>query len=277
MFKSANYNNIHDKTVPKLKRGDTVIFKCLYMHVDDSGTPTYPTYIVPNKDVIYDHMLDEYVDIAYIKSPVVPGREEELGQIVFGSADKGVLVLSGNNPDDVRKYEFLKLCNFNQSNPDRDGSQLAIFKEINETVRVADSMRNARKDLEILRFATEAPIDDLIQYLKANQVNPLGLPEERIRAMALDKLKQTGMTNVPGIPQERTTDKSPTDTLESKIKEMLDADIIYYDAKSQYYRFRDGDTEIARVFKVVKDKPAALAKEINNNIELKEQFFSLVR
>lgn len=270
MFKSPNYNNLHPDTLPRLNRGEIAIFKCLYYYIDDSGTPSYPTYIVSGTDVIYDKFLDEYVDIANISSPVVSGQEERIAQIVFDAREKGVLVLRGDNASDVRTYQFLKLSNYNGSNPDRDKSKNPVFMEVNETTKTEGEIKNARRELEILRFATEAPLTDIISYLGSKKVDTMGMSDDKIRATVIKLMKESNVESAP------TIETDSNGSLLNKVREMIDTDIIYYDGKSQYFKFRDGDTDLAKVFRMTKDKPAALARELDNNPDLKQKVLELI-
>lgn len=271
MFKSDTYNNLHEKTIPTLKRGEIAIFKCVHFTYDEYGTPIYPTYIVPNTDVVWDPVKEEYIDIAYITSPPVVGRPESLGEIVFSSSEKGVISLSGDRAADVAMYQYLKLSNFNGTNLNRDKSKMVIFKEVTENAKINETIASAKKQMEMLKFATEAPIDELVSYLRGQGVDPFGYPDDKIRTIALEII--TGKSEPVIKP---SVEQTPVDEFATKINELINTDIIYYDSKTQYYKFKDGDTNIAKVFKVVKDKPMTLVNEINKDPELKAKILSLI-
>ena len=85
----------------------------------------------------------EFVKIAAIDRANSEG-EAEFTSIVFSAQNLGYLFLNGNNPVHQRIYQFIELCNDNQSNPNRDPEREALFYRV-DAVKEAKTERNLRK------------------------------------------------------------------------------------------------------------------------------------
>lgn len=146
MKKTENWNNISKELIPPvLKTGEVVIFKLLGIKGKPEDPDNYrcPSYKdVPSTDRIYDPHAQEYVDIANIESVGV-GGQINLRTSYFESRSGGMITLVGGRRKDVELYEYLTLCNFNASNPNRSSDSEAIFERLNP-YKDSESKRKTR-------------------------------------------------------------------------------------------------------------------------------------
>jgi DNA-dependent RNA polymerase auxiliary subunit epsilon len=72
-------------------------------------------------DTILDKGTGEFVNIAAIERTDIDGNPTFIS-IVFNASNMGYLFLNGNNPVHQKIYQFIELCNNNESNPDRNAA-----------------------------------------------------------------------------------------------------------------------------------------------------------
>ena len=267
MIKSKNFNNISDELVPKLGRNEVAIFRCIHNSKDPSGIGIYPTYIVPNKDTIWDEDQGKYVDIAYITQPS-DDRAEVLGTIAFESNQKGVIVLKGSSSADVLRYEYLKLCNYNASNPKRNPDSFTIFEEVNESDRSISLLGAAKIQAEIANFALNTDLETLVQELKNRNIDAKGLPEHKVRSIALEEGKKQPFKLV-SLPEK--VDIANTKAL---VMEAIEAGLITYDSKDGVFKGNDGEV-FFKAYKATTNKEDKFAEYLDKNPEVKEKIKKL--
>ena len=99
----------------------------------------------PCTDEIYDKKTDKYYRIAYIEN-VLPNGEAVFGEVLFESVNVGLITLFGDNPEHQRKYRYLTLSNYNQSNANKLESVEPVFKRLNKSADVKHG-RDLRKQI----------------------------------------------------------------------------------------------------------------------------------
>lgn len=268
MIKSKNFNNLSDEMIPTLGRDEVAIFRSVHNSKDPSGIGIYPTYIVPPKDTVWDKGKNQYVDIALQVSP--PAGEKQDGQLehlVFEKGQKGTIVLRGTNPRDVLRYQYLKLCNFNVSNSDRNPETFAIFEEVNEADKLHQTLSSARKNLEIETFALTSPIPKIVAELKNRGIETKGLSEDKIRAKALEEGKKLPF----GAPLPEKVDSTDTKAL---VMEALEAGLVSYDAKDGAYKDTDGN-KVFEIYKSVANKEEKFAEFLDGDEKARNKMKAL--
>jgi hypothetical protein len=141
---------------------------------------------VPSTDRIVEDLGKgdtQVVDIAYIDS-FGPGGVPNFGQITFMKANAGAIVLSDRKANDVKMYDYLERCNYNESNPDRDASKPIIFRKVNKAADL-QSKRAKRKELrDALNIVETLGALDLRRL--AIGLNITGIDDDDIRAKVED-------------------------------------------------------------------------------------------
>jgi len=97
------------------------------------------------------------VDIMFIERH--EGNVPIPGSIIFYKAQSGAIILNPNKANDIKKYEYLERCNYNESNPNRDPKVNPIFKRVNKAA-----------DLAKKRAKTDELVDALIAVRKLTTV-----------------------------------------------------------------------------------------------------------
>lgn len=82
------------------------------------------------------------VDLMYIDK--YKGNTPEPGSIIFYKASSGAIILNPRKANDIKKYEYMERCNYNESNPNRDPRVTAIFRRVNKAAEAAS--KRAKRD-----------------------------------------------------------------------------------------------------------------------------------
>ena len=151
---SNDFNKISEELRKKhtLDRDEYKIFEILGISVDSEGNKKIPNMVsIPTRDVIYDSNLNEYVDIANLKTgyPNADGSYN-FEKIWFTRRSNGMIAFSGKSAKDRELYMYLSMSNFNKSNPDRDPSSKAFFKERDIEAEAKEELTEAMERSEVL-------------------------------------------------------------------------------------------------------------------------------
>jgi DNA-dependent RNA polymerase auxiliary subunit epsilon len=148
-MKASDFNNLSDKMIRKLAPNERAIYRVLNVRPD----PDNPgKFLMPSAlqirpiDTILDKGTNEFVTIAAIERTDIDGNPSFIS-IVFTAANMGYLFLNGNNPVHQKIYQFLELCNYNESNPDRikDDPEIEVLFSRIDAQKEAKTERNLRK------------------------------------------------------------------------------------------------------------------------------------
>lgn len=174
------FNKISDKLkkeIPKLKEGQLITFQMINGQPNPDSeerqkTPVlYPKHQLRSKDTIYDpYQKDEegnevggYIEIGVVKSSLrLANGEHDIqtelmipGMIMPGKPAvgnwqfNGKFSFAGGNIKDTEAFEYCWLSNENESNPHRDKSVKALFKQVNlledskQTIKTTNDLREA--------------------------------------------------------------------------------------------------------------------------------------
>ncbi len=151
-MENVKYNDLK-KRPPALKPGQRVVYELVNIRDNPMAygrqEPEFPFMLgIPYRDRIIeqDGERTEVKDIAYIVG-YKAGNKPIFGRINFTKANAGAVVVNGSNANDQKLYEYLELCNFNQSNPNRNPSIPALFKRRNYAEELKKKS-DLRKDLK---------------------------------------------------------------------------------------------------------------------------------
>lgn len=232
------YNKISSKLEKKLNRNETVTYRILNIRPDDENPGGFlmPYSVnVPSTDSVYDPGTDEWVDIAIINQVRADG-EAVLGDISFEKSNAGTLTLKGSNPAHQKIYQYLEICNFNKSNPNRATSKMALFKKIDSKSDAEQERRDRLTYLEALNKAAALSDEDM-RYVASS----LGI-----------KLRGTNVeirNKVEEFAEEHPEDflaviEQQTNRTESLIHEAVDLGIITHNGRSGKFAWTESEEEI---------------------------------
>ena len=139
---------------------------------DKNGRPVYPViYMIKAEDIIYDPEKDINRKIRYIPGETSIYEDEQKEDAKVKSPitfSNGFLMVDRTNPT-LRK--FLDICNLNQSNPNRNKTIRAAFKQMNHQADAKKRIDKIMIELDAVKSALEMPLDKLIGYAKVLGIN----------------------------------------------------------------------------------------------------------
>lgn len=179
-MKVEDFNNFSEKLVRKLDKNERAVYRVLNVREDPDnyGKFIMPAALtVPPTDMIWDKFQDKFVPIASIERQDLQGNAV-FQDIVFTSASLGYIVLNGSNHSHQKMYQFLELCNYNESNPDRNEEYEALFKRV-------DAKKEAKKEREIRKKIVEAmnKAYDLDDSMIKNVGMALGIQDDSVEVV----------------------------------------------------------------------------------------------
>jgi DNA-dependent RNA polymerase auxiliary subunit epsilon len=123
-MKASDFNLLSEKMIRKLKPDERAIYRVNNVRPDpdNPGKFLMPSALqIRPVDTILDKGTGEFVNIAAIERTDIDGNPTFIS-IVFNASNMGYLFLNGNNPVHQKIYQFIELCNNNESNPDRNAA-----------------------------------------------------------------------------------------------------------------------------------------------------------
>jgi hypothetical protein len=119
---------------------------------------------IPSFDQIFDDEKNDWVEIAAINRLDKQGNHT-YHEITFFGQSAGRIILTGGRGADQEIYSFLKLSNYNGSNPHRDVSKPIYYYEVDETKKA--EVEEKRRDLkrEALNAASDLSAQDVRDFV----------------------------------------------------------------------------------------------------------------
>lgn len=166
-----NYK-IPEKFKRSLKKGEFAMYRMLGVTfgTNEKGevTITGRDLILPNVDVIQDSESGDLIPIAYVKSWKANG-DPNIGEIMFYAENQCQFTLR-HGARDAAAYQFLEICNYNISNPDRDPNAEPAFEKIDTMSGAKDSRAERANKKRAMDIAASLTDEELIEFMNANQV-----------------------------------------------------------------------------------------------------------
>ncbi|MAN63463.1 MAG: hypothetical protein CMI60_16130 [Parvibaculum sp.] len=239
MIKTKIFNNI--KNPPKFKRDEVKVFKYYGLKEDplNPGKVQMPFMVIaPNKDRVYDPDIEDYVDIAAIKSLGIEGKPT-FHTIEFTKQKAGRLLLQGNIARDRDLYQFLTLSNYNASNPNRDTSVQPLFELVNPKVKAEKARKSRSLKRDAMNVAAELSGAEVREFISS-----LGKDEKRDLSVLRDELETLAETDPNQfIKLSKNTNKS----YQANIKRALDKNIISFDGETNTFTWTSTGETIVQV------------------------------
>jgi DNA-directed RNA polymerase beta subunit len=156
--------------------------------------PIYGTKRIPSVDSVFDpwakdekgKVVPRMVQIAYIKRET--GNEKdpyEFEEIEFKKADKCVITINGREPKKLPLLNYLRACNFNESNPIANKSESAgfLFKEMEPAKTAKQKIKEINEITSTNSYIAEMSESKLTSMLSALQQQILPTFEENQLAL----------------------------------------------------------------------------------------------
>lgn len=268
MFVTENFNDIPEyilDRIPKLK-GQVVKFRVNGGYIDNAngGVVRFPYMkTVPATDVITGEDNEVY-QIAHITSS--NGSPE---MIVFENAQAGHIIIRPNeggrySSSDILLYEYLMLCNYNESNPHRDTSKEAIFKEINDAKIAEEKIENKTNVIDAVKLIASMS-DDQVELMAAQ----IGASEvgDTVSAVRFKLMEAAEKDYQQIIAVYNSLDDLGQYILD--VKRAFDLEVIMLDRRSFEFKWKstklfihDGDRN-----KTISENQSALARWFRDTVE----------
>jgi len=145
-MKASEFNQFSDALVRKLKPDERATYRVVNVRPDPDNAGKFlvpAAFQIPSTDIIYDKKKGDFVNIAAIERQDLEGNPV-FANIVFSAANLGYLFLNGSNALHQKIYQFIELCNFNESNKDRNQEYETFFYRV-DTKKDAMEERTLRK------------------------------------------------------------------------------------------------------------------------------------
>ena len=248
-MKANLYNQIPDKLVRKIPRGQTIVYRLTDMKPDPDNDGEYLIPLnknVPATDQTYDPVTDSYIPIAYITGVEANG-EAKFGNIFFQKVNGGCLLLKSSNPQHQKMYQYLELCNWNRSNENRSIDYPIWFEKVDdqEEAKTSRSERkiilNALKTADALDFNQVRTIAAMLG-LKLNQ------SEDELRDLVEDYAGYEPEKFLSMVEQQ-------TNSAEADIREAVDLQILKHNKSSAKFVWVDTKEEVFTYKKRIGVKP----------------------
>jgi len=238
-MKASDFNQFSETLVRKLKPDERATYRVINVRQDPDnfGKWLVPAALqIPSTDIIYDKKKGEFVNIAAIERQDINGAAE-FANIVFSAVNLGYLFLNGNNALHQKIYQFVELCNFNQSNKDRNEEAETFFYRV-DTKKDAIEERALRK-LIVKAVNTALELDDK----RAREVAmALGIDAETIEEIRnqLEDFSEESPEEFMDIVERASL------SLETTIKEAIKKGVIKNDVNAQIFSWAETGKELMK-------------------------------
>lgn len=238
-MKASDFNLLSEKMIKRLKPDEKATYRVLNVRPDPDnyGRFLMPAALqIPSTDIIYDKGKEDFVPIAAIERTDLEGNPVFIN-IVFTAANAGYLFLNGSNAVHQKIYQYIEICNFNESNPDRNQEYETFFSRI-DAQKEAKVERNIRK-LIVKAVNTALDMDDL----KVKEVAmALGIDGETIEEI------RNALEDYAGDNPEEFLEVAERASLEVEtlIKDAIKKGIINNNLNSQTFEWAETKKEILK-------------------------------
>lgn len=192
MIQFGRYNDLPDSiksTIPRVPKGKLVRFS-VHVKKDAQGKNIMPSMLgVPEKDRVVDPKSGLSYQIANIVSiqPSDSGEQAVMENPFFYKERACQIILDPNKkPKDRDLYEYLWLCNWNGSNPNRDESAPNKYYMIDD---IKDANEKTQRTIEkgmAIQAVFNMSHDDLHAYAAMVGIRTKNREDEIIRAEAIE-------------------------------------------------------------------------------------------
>ncbi len=257
MSDKPNYR-IPEKYKRVLKKGEYAIFRMIGTGYNEDGKFSGRDLLLSSKDILQD-ADGNVTPIAFVESYRGDG-EPIFGTIQFRTTDACQIILR-HGARDAAGYNYLKICNFNGSNPDRDVNAPIEFEEVETMGGSKESRIDRKAKLAAMDLAMSFTDDELVQFVLTNQVKIDGLrvvnkPDgsfdyEEIR----DNVERLAETKPNKFMSLHVAVPKPLSTMDELINYAVEANIITFDKEVKSWYNTQSGKNFLKVVSIQKGVP----------------------
>jgi hypothetical protein len=256
-MKASEYNQLSPDMERKLAQNERATYRVNNVRPDPDnyGKFLMPSALqIPSTDVIYDKGKKDFVTIAAIERTDNDGNAVFLN-IVFTSSNFGYLFLDGKNAVHQKIYQFLELCNYNDSNPNKNGEAEVHFHRV-DTKKEAIQERSVRKLIvKAVNLAIEMEEKKAMEVAMALGIDAESMEEVR---NLLEDYAEENPSEFLEVAERATVE------IESLLKEAIKKGIILNNLNSQVFEWAETHKEI---YKYKKSPNQNYVKELADYLE----------
>lgn len=248
-MKTKDLNNYPKSMVKPLKKGERATYRLLNIKrdPDNPGRWLMPSarQIRPT-DSAYNPEDDTFYDIAYIER-TKPDGEVVYGDVVFFDYSAGCIRLDGRRKKDRELYQYLEICNYNSSNPNRVEDYEEIFYRLDKSKDAEDELKDRKTIVRALNLAMDMGDAEI----KAT-AGALGLPLSdpiKILRNGVESFAEENPNKFLKISGQQTN------TVETLVREAVDLKIVKHEAKSAKFVWSKSGKTIFTYKKKIGVKP----------------------
>lgn len=238
-MKVTEYNQFSKSLVRKLKPDERATYRILNVRPDPDNWGRYlmpAAYQIPSTDIIFDKEKGEFVTIGAIERQDNEGNAIFLN-IVFNAGNMGYIFLNGSNPVHQKIYQYLDICNFNESNKNRNTEVEAVFYRV-------DNEKDAKEERQLRKMIAKAvTIAIELDDDKARSVAmAFGIDAESIEEIRnlLEDFAEMNPEEFLEVLERATLEN------ETKLKEAVKKGIIKNNLNAQAFEWTDTGKEIMK-------------------------------
>lgn len=256
-MKASEYNQFSPKMERKLAQNERATYRVNNVRPDPDnyGKFLMPSALqIPSTDVVYDKDKGDFVTIGAIERTDNEGNPVFLN-IVFTSSNFGYLFLDGKNAVHQKIYQFLELCNYNDSNPNKNGEAETFFHRVDNEKEA--KVERATRKLIVQAVAMAMELDEKRAKETAMALGIDGESIDEIRNLLEDYAEDN--------PEEfMVVANRASLSIESTLKEAVKKNIIKNDVNLQAFVWVETGKEI---FKYKKAPNKNYFKELADHLE----------
>jgi hypothetical protein len=167
MFITEQYNNLPDSIlsrIPKLT-GQMVKFEVRGKYWDKANKMwRYPHMTaVPKTDRIVDPENNEVYTIANVHN--ISSSGEPIMPMIYFDHSGHIIIRPDENgrysSSDILTYQYLMLCNYNESNPHRDSNTKVWFKQINDDAVALEKVEGKSQSADAIKMVAKLSDDEV--------------------------------------------------------------------------------------------------------------------
>lgn len=215
--------------------------------VDENGEKTgkriYPASTrIPTRDKIMDPETGDVIEIGVV---LTVGKDKEVTKTkpyYAEGVNGGNILLTGGNIEHEELYEYFELCNFNESNENRDINVAPMFRRIDRKKEAVKEARKIDKLTAALVYVSDLHINDVRDFAASLNWNILEEPE-----VLRTDLRKFALENPDAFL--RLVD-DPHVKMKSELKRSFDSGFIKYDVHTHKVLWGHNDTTIATLDRI---------------------------
>jgi len=244
MFTTEQYNNLPEgilARIPKLT-GQMVKFEVRGKYWDKANNVwRYPHMTaVPKTDRIVDPQTNDVYTIANVHNLSSSG--EPIMPMIFFDHSGHIIIRPDDNgrysSSDILTYQYLMLCNYNESNPHRDSNAKVWFKQINDDAVALVKVEEKSQSADAIKMVASLSDDEVPLLAAQIGVGEVGDMTQVLRLKLVNYAEKE-----PGKAQGGYEVISNLGSFVSDIEKAIEGKIVSLDRRSNSFKWTETKME----------------------------------